>query len=100
MVYMPMRPKRPAESRPIDDHKDMGLRAVEQLQNQVRMIYDSIDAQPWNPSEKLAHFHQVLGCFAGWFLAPMHPETRAEFMGKMARAAERAPFRSAPRAFH
>jgi hypothetical protein len=100
MVCMPRRPQKPAGNHPIDDHKEMGLRAVEHLQAVVRQIYDNIDTQDWRPSEKLAHFHQVLGVFGSWFLAPMSPETCAQFIGNMAKAAERAPFRSAPRAFH
>jgi hypothetical protein len=76
-------------------YQEMGLRAVEQLQSEMRRIYKNIDAQNWSAPEKLAHFHQVFGVFGSWFLASWPPETRVEVLTR-----KRAAIGSAPRAFH
>jgi hypothetical protein len=99
MERMPRRPKKAAGSHPVDP-KEMGLRAVEQLQSEVRRIYADIDRQHWSPPQKIAHFHQIFGVFGSWFLASMPPETRVEVLTRMASLAERAAIGSAPRAFH
>jgi hypothetical protein len=66
MQHMPRQPQRLAP-------KEMGLRAVEQLQSEMRRIYTDIDAQTWSAPEKVAHFNQIFGVFASWFLAAMPP---------------------------
>ena len=95
MEHMPRRPKKPAESR----HK-MGLRAVGRLQDEVKRIYDDIDTQSWNASEKLAHYQQVFGVFGSWFLGALPSEKRVEILIRMASLAGAVTIGSAPRIFH
>lgn len=72
MGHTPGRPKKPAVSHPFTDPKEIGLRAVEHLQSEVRRIYADIDQQHWSPSQKIAPSQQIIGVFGAWFLALPH----------------------------
>jgi hypothetical protein len=100
MEHRPSSPKKRAESRPFADRKELGIAAVERLQREICRIYVDIDSQAWSASQKLAHYQQIFGVFASWFLGAQPLEKRIELLTRMAAAVGRADIGSAPRAFH